>query len=137
MYSLVTFAGIAFSNPTLAQSAPQPLGQLAEGGAHKLLASESQANVRDGEAVLRFEPYSFQTADGTRIACQLGRLLVPERHSSPNGRQIELAFVRINATTTNAGPPIVYLAGGPGGSGIALARGPRAGVILALREVAD
>jgi pimeloyl-ACP methyl ester carboxylesterase len=86
---------------------------------------------------LRFEPYTLQTADGSKIACQLGRLLVPERHSGLNGRQIELAFLRINCTGTNPGPPIVYLAGGPGGSGIALARGPRAPVMLALREVGD
>jgi pimeloyl-ACP methyl ester carboxylesterase len=50
---------------------------------------------------------------------------------------IELAFVRFKSTAKNPGPPIVYLAGGSGGSGIGAARGSRFPLFMALREIAD
>ena len=50
---------------------------------------------------------------------------------------IELAFVRFPSTSAYAGPPIIYLAGGPGGSGIALARNPRFPVFMAMRAAGD
>ncbi|HJS23863.1 MAG TPA: alpha/beta hydrolase, partial [Pyrinomonadaceae bacterium] len=50
---------------------------------------------------------------------------------------IELAFVRFKSTAKNPGPPIVYLAGGPGGSGIFTAKGSRFPLFMALREIAD
>jgi pimeloyl-ACP methyl ester carboxylesterase len=48
-----------------------------------------------------------------------------------------LSFVRFPTTNPNPGRPIVYLAGGPGGSGIGTARGARFPLFMALREVAD
>ena len=86
---------------------------------------------------LRLEPYAFRLADGSELAAERGRLLVPEDRDDPNSRQIELGFVRFRSTSANPGPPIVYLAGGPGGSGVGTARGPRQPIFLALREVAD
>ena len=53
-----------------------------------------------------------------RIDAELGRLLVPERRSNPDSRLIELAFVRMKCTSQQSGPPLVFLAGGPGISGI-------------------
>ena len=50
---------------------------------------------------------------------------------------MELAFVRFKSTSKNPASPIVYLAGGPGGSGIAAARGARFPLFIAMREVAD
>src|SRR4051812_49221940 len=83
------------------------------------------------------EPHLFEAADGTKVEAELGRLPVPQNRSKPSGRQIELAFVRFRSTTAIPGPPIVYLAGGPGGSGIATASGPRFHQFMAMREVAD
>ena len=70
----------------------------------------------------------------TRI---LGRLTEPENRRSPNGKTVELAFVRFKKTGTSPGTPIVYLAGGPGGSGIAAAQGTRFSLFMAMREFGD
>jgi pimeloyl-ACP methyl ester carboxylesterase len=86
---------------------------------------------------LAFEPYTFEAADGRKVEAELGRLLVPENRQRPTGRLVELAFVRFKSTSPSPGPPIVYLAGGPGGSGISAARGSRFPLFMAMREVAD
>jgi pimeloyl-ACP methyl ester carboxylesterase len=97
----------------------------------------STVSLRIDAAELKFEPYILETIDQHRITAEFARLTVPERHGKPAGNEINLAIVCVKSTTSNPGPPVVYLAGGPGGSGIALARGPRSSVILAMREVAD
>src|SRR5262245_56881443 len=62
---------------------------------------------------------------------------VPEQHSDPHGTKITLAFLRLKSTSPQPGPPIFYLAGGPGGSGISLAKGPRGSLFLPMREAGD
>jgi pimeloyl-ACP methyl ester carboxylesterase len=74
---------------------------------------------------IRWEPYVGRAFDGSPLAGEIGRFRVPENRARPSGRQIELAVVRYRTTHPNPGPPIVYLAGGPGGSGVELA-GPQA-----------
>ncbi len=86
---------------------------------------------------LRVEPYAFTLADGSSLAAERGTFSVPEDRVDPGSRRIEIGFVRFRSTSANPGAPIVYLAGGPGGSGVATARGPRQPVFLALRAVAD
>jgi pimeloyl-ACP methyl ester carboxylesterase len=83
-----------------------------------------------------FEPYEYDY-DGQHVRAELGRIWVPERHAAPGGRKIRLAFLRLRSTAPNPGPPIVYLAGGPGGSGVALAKGPRGSMFLRMREAGD
>ena len=85
-----------------------------------LAARAQQPQRKPGE--LRFEPFTFKTADGQEIPAELGRLTVPENRARPDGNVIELAFVRIKSKAARPGPPVVVLAGGPGGSGIAEAR---------------
>jgi len=85
---------------------------------------------------LRFEPYDYDY-QGQRIHAELGRLSVPERHSVAGGGKITLAFLRLKSTSPHPGVPILYLAGGPGGSGIGLAKGPRGSLFLKMREVGD
>jgi len=46
------------------------------------------------------------------------RLTVLEDRSKPDGRRIELAYVVLKSTAARPGSPVVYLDGGPGGSGI-------------------
>jgi pimeloyl-ACP methyl ester carboxylesterase len=93
------------------------------------------------EGALTLTPIRFATtADAPRSAvidAQEGRLRVPERHAAPQGRQIGVHFVRFPSTTSRPGPPIVYLAGGPGGSGTWSAAGDRFPLFQKLREVAD
>lgn len=86
---------------------------------------------------LTVEPYVFETGDGRTVDAELGRFRVPENRSIEGGRMIELAFVRFPTTNPNPGPPIVYLAGGPGGSGSGTARGSRFDLFQSLRSVAD
>src|SRR6185436_14787888 len=85
---------------------------------------------------LTFDPYALRTGSGA-VEAELGRLTVPESRGSATDRTVYLAFVRLRSTAAKPGPPIVFLAGGPGGSGIEAARGPLAPLFQALRAVAD
>ena len=71
-----------------------------------------------------FEPYTLTTYDGQPHAAELGRVWVPENRQKNSSRLIQLAFVRLKSTAANPGSPIVYLAGGPGIPGVAMARVP-------------
>ncbi|MFP2911291.1 alpha/beta fold hydrolase [Pyxidicoccus sp. 3LFB2] len=88
-------------------------------------------------ADLRLEPHTFQAKDGRTVETELGHLTVPVRHARPEGPSLPLRFVRFKSTNPKPGAPIVYLAGGPGGSGIDAAKHGRHDLFLALREVAD
>jgi len=79
----------------------------------------------------------FVSQAGDTVTAQYGFLWVRENRSEQNDRMIRLGFVRFPSTSSDAGPPIVYLAGGPGGSGIDAARGPRFPLFMALREAGD
>src|SRR5436853_552676 len=84
-------------------------------------------------------PYVVKTdSERHRIAAELGRLLVPERRSDPDSHLIEVAFVRLKSTAQQPGPPLVFLAGGPGLSGIdELRRETLQPWFVALRQVGD
>lgn len=98
-----------------------------------LIAPLALAHASD----LQLEPHTFRARDGRTVEAELGSLRVPLRHAQPEGPWLTLRFVRFKSTNPKPGAPIVYLAGGPGGSGIEAARGPRHELFLALREVAD
>ncbi len=68
-----------------------------------------------------------------------GTIQVPENRSAHNNRLIPLTYVRFPATGTKNGSPIIYLAGGPGGSGISTASYPsfRFPLFMAMREFGD
>ena len=86
---------------------------------------------------LKIKPYTFENEKKEKVDAEFGTLLVPENRSNPESNLIELAFVRFKSTAKNPGPPIVYLAGGPGGSGIFAAKGSRFPLFMALREIGD
>lgn len=86
---------------------------------------------------LTIEPYTFTARDGTIVEAERGTFEVPENRADPDSRRIRLSFVRFPSTAKTPGAPIVYLAGGPGGSGEGTAAGPRFPLFMALREVAD
>jgi pimeloyl-ACP methyl ester carboxylesterase len=89
------------------------------------------------ESPLKIEATTFKLADGTELPVERGTFSVPEDRGDPRSRRIDIGFIRFKSTNPKPGAPIVYLAGGPGGSGVATARGPRQPVFLALRSVAD
>lgn len=100
-----------------------------------LLAAPAVAQRKAGD--LTFKPYVFENAKGEKTDAELGVLLVPENRADPRANLIELAFVRFKSTAKNPGPPVVYLAGGPGGSGVGAATGSRFPLFMAMREVGD
>jgi pimeloyl-ACP methyl ester carboxylesterase len=73
---------------------------------------------------VRWEP--FELLGGGALTAQLGRITVPLRRARPEAGTVELAFVRLQSAGAKRAAPIVYLAGGPGGSGIGVARNPYA-----------
>jgi pimeloyl-ACP methyl ester carboxylesterase len=79
----------------------------------------------------------FVSQAGDTVAAQYGFLWVQENRAKQNDRMIRLGFVRFPSTSPDPGPPIIYLAGGPGGSGIDAARGSRFPLFMALREAGD
>jgi pimeloyl-ACP methyl ester carboxylesterase len=86
-------------------------------------------------------PIEFATTDfylkPSKTRAEEGRLSVPESRRRPNGRTLELRFVRFPSTSSPNGPPIVYLAGGPGASGIWSASGDRNELFKKLRAAGD
>jgi pimeloyl-ACP methyl ester carboxylesterase len=86
---------------------------------------------------LSFEPHIFKSQKGQEVKAELGTFTVFEKRGDPSSRKIQLSFVRFKSTSTNPGSPIVYLAGGPGGSGISAAKGERFDLFMALREFGD
>jgi pimeloyl-ACP methyl ester carboxylesterase len=95
------------------------------------------ASAQPKTASLKLKPYTFENSKGEETPAEFGTLLVPEKRGEPQSNLIELAFVRFKSTAANPGPPIVYLAGGPGGSGIDAATGSRFPLFMAFREIAD
>lgn len=84
-----------------------------------------------------FEPYVFTGPRGVKVDAEKGTFTVPENRADPNSRRITIGFVRFKSTSATPGDPIVYLAGGPGGTGTGTATGARFPLFMALREVAD
>jgi pimeloyl-ACP methyl ester carboxylesterase len=102
-----------------------------------VLCSATVLVAQQKAGALTLKPYTFENFKGEKTAAEFGTLLVPENRSNPKSNLIELAFVRFKSTAKNPGPPIVYLAGGPGGSGIGAASGSRFPLFMAFREIAD
>ncbi len=82
-------------------------------------------------------PFRFAGWRGAETDAERGFFDVPEDRRDPASRRISLSYVRFPSTAARPGPPIVYLAGGPGGTATGTATGPRFPIFMALREVAD
>ncbi|PHR60598.1 MAG: alpha/beta hydrolase [Robiginitomaculum sp.] len=83
------------------------------------------------------KPIIFTANSGQSTDAFEGSFVVPENRLNPQSRDLTLRYVRFAATGTRKGNPIVYLAGGPGGSGIATAKYWRFPFFLAMREFGD
>jgi pimeloyl-ACP methyl ester carboxylesterase len=106
-------------------------------GAIIILLSGVGATAQRKAGDLTIRPYVFENGKGEKVDAELGVLLVPENRRDPQSNLIELAFVRFKSTAKNPGAPVVYLAGGPGGSGSGTATGSRFPLFMAMREVGD
>lgn len=102
------------------------------------LACALPALAGDAPAPLVFSPYAMETKGNGTIATEEAFLEVPRRHSEPDGPRIRLRVVRLPATGGDGrAAPVVYLAGGPGGSGFGTALGPRWPVFDRVRRETD
>lgn len=111
------------------------------GGADSPIAEVTGSPVTRGPLTLT--PIVFAQTDyllipgPKKVDAEEGRLRVPLRHGGPGADSIEIHFVRFTSTGERPGPPIVYLAGGPGGSGTWSSSGDRFELFQALRAAGD
>ena len=75
------------------------------------------SSFAQGEPTIVWAPQALKTSSGATVPSEMGWLEVPERHGQPDGGKIRLPVVRLRATGPNPGPPILWLAGGPGEAG--------------------
>lgn len=94
----------------------------------------SAADLSENES-----PIIFQAQSGDEVSAFEGWLEVPENRQRSASRNIKLKYVRFPSTNpaNKKAAPIVYLAGGPGGSGIATAKRQRFPLFMAMREFGD
>lgn len=97
------------------------------------LASSQEPKAGD----LHFESTQYLPANGDPVEAEIGTLWVPALRSNPESSLYKLTFVRFKSTSENPESPIIYLAGGPGGSGIESARDGRFPLFMAMREFGD
>ncbi|MEO6228394.1 MAG: alpha/beta hydrolase [Thermomonas sp.] len=101
-----------------------------------LFASASATTPKDPPKAPA-DTFVFKSADGQTTNAIHGSLHVPENRSDPHSRMLNLRYVRFPATTNNPGAPIIYLSGGPGGSGIQAAGQRRFPLFMAMRQFGD
>lgn len=65
---------------------------------------------------LWIETRTVAAEDGTEVTADYGRLVVPENRAKADTNPIQIAFVRLRGPESPVRAPVVYLAGGPGGS---------------------
>lgn len=88
-------------------------------------------------SAVTWEQYAYELRNGQTIAAQLGTMSVPNRRRGGHGATLDLRFVRLPAIGESTGAPIIYLAGGPGSSGIDAGRGDRWPLFELLRRHGD
>ena len=79
----------------------------------------------------------FAAQSGEKVEAFEGSFSVPENRSNTKSRMLTLHYVRFPSTAKKPGSPIIYLAGGPGGSGIDTAKRERLPLFMAMREFGD
>lgn len=106
-------------------------------GAAMLLGACATTAGPEPEMNLQIEPYTLAGPGGAQAEGELATLMVPENRAVAESRPIPLRFVRLRSTAARPGPPVVYLAGGPGGSAVRNGQGVRFAFFNRLREVGD
>lgn len=97
----------------------------------------SPATLAQEAPSIRWEAYETMGTDDQPLSGRIGRLTVPEDREDPDGATLELAFVHYPSDNPEPGPPIVVLAGGPGGPGIEVCLGPATGRFVRLLQYGD
>lgn len=81
--------------------------------------------------------FVFESNNGDKVDAFKGSFEVPENRSNPKSRMIPINYVRFPSTGKESSSPIVYLSGGPGGSGIGTAKRQRFQLFMEMREFGD
>ncbi|MEW5251662.1 alpha/beta fold hydrolase [Microbulbifer discodermiae] len=100
-------------------------------------ASDDHSESAETRTYTNETPITFTANDGQSTEAFSGHFWVPENRNNPQSRKIRINYVRFAATGDVQGPPMVYLAGGPGGSGIGTAKRRRFPLFMAMREFGD
>lgn len=79
----------------------------------------------------------FEAKSGETVEAYEGAIVVPENRQASKSRNITLKYIRFPSTRASRGTPTIYLAGGPGGSGIEAAKYDRFPLFMAMREFGD
>lgn len=95
------------------------------------------AAIGQPPAPLEFDEVEFRPLANPKTVADSATLVVPERRGAASGRTLSLPVIRFRSPSERPAAPVVYLAGGPGGSGIGIARTPRFQLMQEFREVAD
>ncbi|MCD9086997.1 alpha/beta fold hydrolase [Stenotrophomonas sp. SY1] len=94
--------------------------------------------ARDVPTPLVFSHYTMKTQSHGTIDSEEAFLEVPRRHDVPDGPRIRLRVIRLRATGGDgSAAPVLYLAGGPGGSSFGTSLGPRWPVFDRIRRETD
>ena len=72
-----------------------------------------------------------------RLPVEIGLFTVPANRETDSSRLITLGFVRFRSTAEKPGPPIVFLAGGPGDAATRAFQGMPASDLAELRSIGD
>jgi pimeloyl-ACP methyl ester carboxylesterase len=101
---------------------------------NQAVAKNKSPNIFPNEKAIVFTTMDNKTTDAFE-----GYIDVPENRNKSNSQLIPVKYVRFPATGNKKGSPIIYLSGGPGGSGIDTAKYPnfRFPLFMALREFGD
>lgn len=83
-----------------------------------MIAPTSAQDQHRAAQQIRFSPYDWTDSRGQKVDAEIGKLRVPENRAKSRSAQIELTVVRLKTGSSNPGPPVLYLAGGPGSSAI-------------------
>jgi hypothetical protein len=81
-------------------------------------ACATTTDAEPPEMDFEIEPYTLVGPGGAQAEGEIAILMVPENRGRPSSRLIPLRFVRLRSTAAEPGYPVVYLAGGPGGSAV-------------------
>jgi hypothetical protein len=133
LLALLAMAGV--SSAPLARASSAQLGTLpsAADGSARLPGVGHDATYRSAPCPNPLVP-GFPLVLGSNFRC--GYLTVPENRFRPRGRQVQVAVAIANAATAHPkADPLLWLEGGPGGTGLAVANRVVAQGINADREV--
>ena len=80
--------------------------------------SQAQTNQKQHAQTLSFQNLKMKAHAGDSVSFGMAQIDVPENRLSVKSNIIQLTILKLKAKTTTSNYPIVFLAGGPGQSGV-------------------